>query len=120
MSGEGLVELARRYVTLSDELESVRDQIKLAVLNGAGGEAPHPLQPARSSGGMNPKAAMAQAAESEIIALLQSTPGLKTSQIAAQTNAKTNTTVERLRRMKERGQIARDEGGGWQVGAAPG
>jgi hypothetical protein len=35
----GLVELARRYVALNDELEAVRGEIKRVVLNGAGDAA---------------------------------------------------------------------------------
>ena len=34
--GDGGVDLARKFVELSDELEAVRGAIKLAVLNGAG------------------------------------------------------------------------------------
>jgi hypothetical protein len=36
MGDVGLVELARKFVELSDELEAIRGEIKLAVLNGAG------------------------------------------------------------------------------------
>ena len=35
MGDAGLVDLARRFVELSDELETVRGEIKRAVLNGA-------------------------------------------------------------------------------------
>ena len=46
-----LVELARRFVSLSDELETVRGQIKLAVVNGSGGAEPerkaNPMRPVR-------------------------------------------------------------------------
>ena len=36
MSGAGLIDLARRYVALSDELETVRGEIARSVLNGGG------------------------------------------------------------------------------------
>ena len=42
----GLVDLARRFVALSDELETVRDQIKRVVLNGAGGAEDEAQRPA--------------------------------------------------------------------------
>ena len=41
-----LVELARRYVALSDQLEAVRGEIARAVLNGAGRKE-NPSPPAR-------------------------------------------------------------------------
>ncbi len=52
---------------------------------------------------------MAAEAEARIIDLLRSTPGMKTTEIARATQSKTNTTVERLKRLRERGQVA---GGG--------
>lgn len=42
MSGEGLVELARQYVRLSDQLEAVRGEIKRVVLNGGDGSPVFP------------------------------------------------------------------------------
>jgi hypothetical protein len=127
MSGEGLVELARRYVALSDQLEVVRGEIAKAVLNGAG-DAPHPPIPSgvslrgssRTSGGMNPRAIAAANAEAAIIEALQSSPGMGTAGVARATNAKVNSTTERLRRLKQKGQVERSEGGGWQASAAPG
>lgn len=85
-----LVELARRYVALSDELEAVRGQIKLAVVNGSGGEpstAPF-VKPARSPGGKSkaeaqanhPNALKAAEVERKIIALLKLTPGMRTTE----------------------------------------
>ena len=58
-----LVALARRYVALGDEPESVRGEIKRAVLNGAGESSTRPTRPARSSGGsQHPNAAKAASA----------------------------------------------------------
>jgi hypothetical protein len=45
MGDAGLVELARRFVELSDELETVRGEIKRAVLNGAGERPEIPFSP---------------------------------------------------------------------------
>jgi hypothetical protein len=47
MLGAGLVELARRYVSLSDELEVVRGEIARTVLNGAGRTENPSLPPER-------------------------------------------------------------------------
>jgi hypothetical protein len=82
-----LVALARRFVSLSDELESVRGEIKHAVLNGGGDAAPPPRPtPARSKPGRSkssPPAHIAAAAkaEREIVDLLKASPGLKAAQM---------------------------------------
>ena len=120
MSGEGLVELARKFVALSDQLEAVRGQIARAVANGAAGEASHPTQPARSSGGTqskHPAAIKAAEAERAIIELLKATPGMGTTEIARATDSKTPTTVERLRRLQAKGVIERDASAGWAASA---
>jgi hypothetical protein len=112
-----LVELARRYVSLSDQLESVRGEIAKAVLNGAG---PNPTQPARASGGSQAqKMAMAAAEEAKIAELIKTTPGMRTSQIAKQTHSKANTVTQRLQRMRDRGEIVPLDGkdAGWQAAA---
>jgi hypothetical protein len=121
MSGEGLVELARRYVRCSDELASLRDQIKRAVLNGGGDPPNVPFsKPARASGGSNQKAIAAAEAEQRILALLKDRPSLRTTEVAKATGAKTPTVVERLRRLQAKGLIEReDASGGWTVSAAP-
>ena len=124
---EGLVDLARRYVALSDELETVRGEIRRVMLNGAGAPEPgvkakpNPTRPARSSGGskptksarMHPNAKAAAEAEAEIIALLRTTPGMRPSEIAKQMAARPNTTVQRLERMRERGEVQRDDHGAY-------
>jgi hypothetical protein len=116
MSGEGLVELARKYVALSDQLEAVRGQIERTVANGAAGEAARPTQPARSSGGsQHPNALKAVEAEALIIERLRDRPGMGTAELARATDSKVNTTTERLKRMKAKGLIERQDGreGGW-------
>lgn len=133
MSGAGLVELARRYVACSDELESLREQIKLAVVNGGGDDKPSaPFveagRPGRtgsrlqSQESQSQKMILAQEAEERIVELLRRTPGLKTGQIAERTASKTNTVVERLKRLRAKGQVTRGDGreDGWSAAAAPG
>ena len=110
-----LVELARRYVTLSNQLEAVRGEIARTVANGAAGEASHPTQPARSSGGsQHPNALKAAEAEALIIERLKEQPGMGTAELARATDSKVNTTTERLKRMKVKGLIERDTASaGW-------
>ncbi len=116
MSGEGLVELARKYVALSDQLEAVRGQIARAVANGAAGEAARPTQPARSSGGsQHPNALKAAEVEARILELLKARP-MRMAEIAVETEAKQSTTSERLKRMRERGLVALADGA-WAITA---
>jgi hypothetical protein len=114
-----LVELARRYVATSEELERLRDQIKLAVLNGS---TPEPeakanfTKPAvRRAAGNHPNAIKAAKMDSQIADLLRATPGLMTAEIAKATGSRTSTTVERLKRMVTRGLAQRDESGGYSA-----
>lgn len=117
----GLVELARQYVSLSYQLDDVRNQIKRAVLNG-GGDAvvtTRPIQPARKAGGSKPsppaRIVAAAQAEAKIIELIREKP-LRTSEIARATKSKTNTTIERLKRLRAKGQALSD-GGEWRAAA---
>jgi hypothetical protein len=118
MSSTGLVDLARRFVALSDELEEVRGEIRMAVLNGGG--APHPQSPAVMSGGEQPKTqsdriAKSQATDEAVMTLLRSNPGMKSSAIARALAANKATTSQRLERLAAKGQISRDESGVWAV-----
>ncbi len=116
-----LVDLARRYVALSDELEEVRDQIKRVVLNGSGDAARPPQPPVRRAPGgqaSHPNTVKAAEVENGIVALLKDQPGLTTARIAAAMNAPTTTTVARLNRLKERGEIAGGGAGGYRVAGA--
>lgn len=113
---EGLVDLARRYVALSDELETVRGEIRRVMLNGAG-DAPRPTQARSKPGGQHPNAIKAQKIDQRILDLLKAQPGMKVGDLAKATSSKTSTTSERLRRMRERGSVAPAQDGGWA--AAP-
>jgi hypothetical protein len=110
MADAGLVELARKFVALSDQLDEVRDQIKHAVVNGSGGKPEAPFTSPARQGGNNQKAA---AEEAKIIDLLRSSPNLKTAQIAKATASKTSTLSERLRRLKVRGEVTGGGNAGW-------
>jgi hypothetical protein len=72
----GLVELARRYVALNDELESVRELIKRAVVNGAE-PTENPTRAERRCGNRVRirRPFCARPAERKIIELLQQSPG---------------------------------------------
>ena len=59
------------------------------------------------------------AQDEAVLALIRSTPNLKTSEIARAIEANATTTSERLRRLAERGQAARDDGGGWSATSPP-
>ena len=118
-----LVALAERFVRLSGELDATRDAMRRLLLNGAGAEPVRPTKPARSKPGgvekqKHPHAIAAAAAEGKIIEVLRSTPGMKTTEIARATDAKVNTTTQRLARMLDRGAIIRDGAdGGWTASA---
>lgn len=118
MADVGLVELARKFVRLSDELEAVRGEIARAVLNGAGPQE-NPPPPVRSSGGSHPNAIAAKEAEQAIIEVLRSSPGMGTAAVARATDSKVNTTAQRLARLRDRGMIAGGGGGGWTASTAP-
>jgi hypothetical protein len=80
MSGS-LVELAQRFVRLSEELDSTRDAMRL-LLNGAGDLSENPA-PARRPGGKRPqpshrKPLRGLQVEETIVGLLRSSPGLRT------------------------------------------
>ena len=112
--GAGLVELARRYVTLSDELETVRSEIARAVLNGGGGKPdPHPTGAQRpgvkGSQSSHPNAAKAAEAEETILNLLRERP-MRMVEIMAAMESRQSTTSERLRRLRQRGLVAADSG----------
>jgi hypothetical protein len=116
----GLVELARRYVSLSDELESVREQIKREVLNGAGEIPQAPFVRAErpgAKGPQHPSALKAAAAEAKMLDLIRASPGMGTTALAKAAGSKTSTTIERLRRMRERGEVVGGGADGW---TAPG
>ena len=110
-----LIDLARRYVALNDELETVRDQIKRAVMNGGADPPKAPFaRPARSPGGsQHPAAIKAAEAEQTIMVLLKDRPGMRTSEIARKTSSKTTAVNPRLQRLRSKGLIERDEANGW-------
>ena len=88
----------------------------LPLSNGA--DAARPFAPAAPR---HPAAIQAAEAEARIAELVRDRPGLRTSEIAKETSAKVNTTVERLKRMTAKGLIERqDASAGWRASATTG
>jgi Bacterial regulatory protein, arsR family len=117
MSGEGLLDLARRYVALSEELESGRGEIAREVLNGGGGKPevrPTLAERPGVKGSRHPNVLKATAAEEKILELLKGKP-LRASEVALALDAKQSTTSERLRRLRRRGLAAPGSSGAWAV-----
>jgi hypothetical protein len=117
-----LVELAQRFIQLSEELNTTRDAMKRLLLNGAGasGENPTPVRRPGAKGPQTrrPKALRGLEVEETIIGLLRSSPGMGTAAIARTTAAGRSTTVERLKRLQAKGRIERDgPGAGWRAPA---
>jgi hypothetical protein len=124
--GDNLVTLAETYLVLEKQIADVRNRMRMALANGAGDtEARPPTQPVRSSGGRTkpkPKAtqhpakpkhpphaevlAKAKEAERQIADLLRSRPGLRPAEIAKATASRPSTTLQRLQRMLDRGEVA--------------
>jgi hypothetical protein len=103
--------LAETYVVLTGQIEEVRRAMLACLSNGA---APNPIRPARVSSGSQAVHALAtKEAESEIVALLRSQPKLTTSAITKATKSKQSTVSERLRRLRERGEISGGGADGW-------
>jgi hypothetical protein len=111
---EGLVELARRYVAVSDELEVIRGEIRKAVLNGGG--TPEAARPTRAER-PGRQAAQAEKAETQILELLRATPNLGTAALVRATDARGSTVSERLRRMKAKNLVQGGGAEGWRVTA---
>jgi hypothetical protein len=110
-----LLGLAERFVRLSAELEQTRAAMLASLMNGAGDNPKAPFtRPARpSSGRQHLNAIAAKEAESEIIALLRAQPNLTTSAITKATKSRPSTVSERLRRLRERGEISGGGNDGW-------
>jgi hypothetical protein len=123
MSAE-LAELATRFVDLSREIESVRDQMKRLLLNGArGAPEAHPptpggREPAKTSKHLDVGANSA-AQDARVLELLRSNPNLKTSAIAKTLQVNRGTTGQRMVRLKERGAVTGGGETGWSVASPP-
>jgi hypothetical protein len=126
-----LVALARRFVTLSEELDQVRDEIRRCVMNGAGGDSVEvrpPSQPGaapakakRSSARALDRAAlMAEAREADeaVLAIVRAHPGVKTGEVRRETKQRASTLSERLRRLVKRGLVERGADGAWTATAS--
>ena len=115
-----LRELAARYCALSDELDGVRREMVAALGNGHAPSVPakEPAVPfATPTAGrkkppktLHPNAIKFAEMSETILAQLRLKP-CSTMEIAAATQAKGSTTVERLKKMKARGLVQRDAQG---------
>lgn len=132
-----LVQLAEQYVSLTSQLEDVRNAMRLALANGAAGGAvevrptPGGKQPAagKTSKTTQPKQpakpgraeirANSAAQDQAVVSLLKQQPGLRVGQIAAALQANPTTITERMRRLSGKGQVRRDDGGGWAATSPP-
>jgi hypothetical protein len=103
----------RRYVDLNSQLEEVRNQMRQALTNGGGSEAP----PFKAASQPKNRFADARAADEQVVELLRARP-MRASEIVAAMNAKTSTISERLRRLKQKGLIEPCEGG-WTATSPP-
>jgi DNA invertase Pin-like site-specific DNA recombinase len=120
MSGD-LRALAAEYVALQDKVETVRRSMLACLRNGAGGEPVRPTQPARVSGGSesrHPNAKAGRQAEARILELLKERP-MRTAEIATATGSGSTTVIQRLNRMKSRGEVQGGGNAGWQAAAVP-
>jgi hypothetical protein len=115
-----LVELAQRYITLSNEIEGVRDAMRRLLLNGAEGPKENPIQPpVRRAGGSKPNRVTTQAeAENEVVALLKDQPGMTTARISEAMNCPATSTIARLNRLKEKGVVVGGGNEGYRVAEA--
>lgn len=133
---EDLRTLAAKYVSLTEEIEATRRAMLTALTNGAGEIANSPFAKAERPGGKrsqpmrakakatpqatgrkHPNAIAAQAEEARLLDLLKATPGMRPVEIAKAMAARPNTTVQRLERMQERGQVQRNDHGAYSVSA---
>jgi hypothetical protein len=113
----GLVELARKFVTLSAELEETRNAMRAALMNGSDGNPTKAGSSGPPNKGMDREAFLAQtkAADERVLALLREKP-MRPSEIVRVTQGKLSTTREPLRRLRKRGVVEPAEDG-WRVTA---
>ena len=111
----GLVELARKFVALSAELEATRNAMRAALLDRSDGNPTTAGSTGPHKKGMDREAILAQskAADGRVIALLRDKP-MRPSEIARATQGKLSTTRERLRRLQKRG-VVEPAADGWRL-----
>jgi hypothetical protein len=127
MAQADLVALAEKFVRLSAEIEDVRRAMAAALGNGADSHPPPPFErPARPGarpgpkpGAAHPAKARAAKAEAQIVALLQEKPGCRTAQVAEATASKSSATIDRLRRLRDRGLVSGGGAEGWTATSGP-
>jgi hypothetical protein len=122
MAQAELVQLAERLVQLDRETAEVRSEMLRLLSNGADPNPPpfeRPARPGSKTGSNHPAKARAAKAESQIVALLQEKPGLRTAQVAEATASKSSATIDRLRRLRDRGLVSGGGAEGWTATSGP-
>jgi hypothetical protein len=128
LSASELVVLAEKFLSLSNELEAVRNAMRAALANGAdpshvrpthAGKRPGKKTEAKAKPAHPDRAtvlAKSAAADEALLALLKEKPGARPTEIAEATGAAGTTTSMRLKRLADRGLIER-RGDGWTATA---
>jgi predicted Rossmann fold nucleotide-binding protein DprA/Smf involved in DNA uptake len=132
---EDLTELAKQYVSLTAQLEEVRNAMRAVLANGLGGDPEPPANPTRAGKrpGKTTKTTAqshrakhlrrdeviqeAKRADEQVIALLRNEP-MRLAKLAEATGQKQTTLSNRLKRLAGRGAIER-RGDGWAATSGP-
>jgi hypothetical protein len=110
-----LCALAQRYVSLTTELEDVRQQMKTALLNGGGSETARPPTSPRQGRNERRELLETSAARDEaVMALLKDGPMSQAALVRAIGVAQ-STTQQRLQRLLAKGLLARSDDGDWSI-----
>jgi DNA-binding IclR family transcriptional regulator len=105
-----LVDLARRFVDLSEQL----DQVRLEIAKAVSGDTVRPTpRPASRSNGADGRVKTAAAKDEEVLTLLKPDHPISQSEIARAMQASPSTTQNRLHRLKLRSLAVQDEAGKW-------
>jgi hypothetical protein len=115
-----LVELAKELVEVDQRAEEIRNAMRKLLANGPGETPSRPTRPRGAPWGAKRAAILAHSAaeDTRVVELLKATP-LRQSAIAATIGAKPSTMQQRLRRLAEKGLVARNEDGLWSATSTP-
>jgi hypothetical protein len=131
-----LVELAQQYVSLSNQLETVRNAMRAALDIGLGADREPPPGPtqARSKPGkkiaeLSEKSAQkptrrdtvmarSRADDEQVVAALKQGP-MRLTTLLETTGQKSTTLQNRLARLQTRGLVQKDDGGAWTATSSP-
>jgi hypothetical protein len=115
-----LVALAADYVRVAGQLREIREQMRMALMNGDASAGPTPQRPKRGAppGPRTELMARAAQADQRILDLLKAQPGTTRSQIIAVTGGAMSTLANRLTRLERQGLVQRT-GGAWSATLIP-